>query len=738
MSASPFRFKFVIAATLTAFLAIPAFAQDDLSLEEVIVTAKRMEESLQDIPVSVTALSAEQMELRNIENTRDLQASVPNISIAANTGTASGGRIFIRGIGDDESRIGADSAVAAYIDDVYLARQTGALIDLLDLERIEVLRGPQGTLYGRNATGGAIKYVSKRPNTEMSSLDLYATVGNYSRFDLKAVGNVAIGENTGIRLSAMRRERDGQFIAWSDGDDIGETETTAARVAFQHNFDNDWSVYIAADMVNDESDPVPTSIPEGFDADDNIWTLDPSSNADCTKPAFAAWTGCFEGYDSEVKTMGVTMDISGPIGNFNFRSLTGYREVEDDITSNFATAVYTQQTDQDQISQEFTIDSNFEGAFNFIAGFYYFEEDANLDFTFFLPQTLNIETKAWALFGEGTFNVTEQFVILGGVRYTDEKKDFVGRNILFTDILGFPGFAFEDERSFDDTSFRLALQYYMNDDVMFYGSYATGFKSGGYSSDCFGPVPVCFNPVEPEEVKTWEIGLRSEFLDNRLRLNITYFDNSYDNLQLGGTTPRGFVRFNVPEVATNGFELETVFQVTENFYLDGYLAYLNGEYKELNEDAVVAIGGTAPSAKCGGQVPDANCIINNFELKNAPKWNWMLAGNYVTTLSSGYSLTFRASVAWEDDSFNLVANPEFINRPETTIVDARVSLGSPDDNWSVSLWGKNLTDEVYYPAAVTIGNTAMGVPGVTFPGQARTWGRRFPVQLPLGPCTTWS
>jgi len=694
-------------------------------LEEVTVTATRIRESVQDIPVSVTALSEQQMELRNVENTRDLQASVPNISISANTGTASGGRIFIRGIGDDESRIGADSAVAAYVDDVYLARQTGALIDALDLERIEVLRGPQGTLYGRNATGGAIKYVSRKPDTEASTLDLYATVGDYDRYDLKAVGNLALGGSTGVRASILKRERDGVFYAWSDGRDIGRFDTTAARVAFRHVFSNDWSVYGAVDYVDDKSDPVPTSIPEGFDRDNNIYTLDPPLSVNCSDPAQALWSGCFEDYSSQVKSTGYTLDIIGPIGNFTFRSLTGYRELEDDLNSNFGSFNYLQQTDQDQLSQEFTLESAFTGPLNFIAGVYYFEEDANLDFVFALPQTLNVQTTAWALFGEATWTFSESWQLVGGLRYTDEEKDFIGRNILFTDVLGLPGFINEDHRSFDDTNYRLALQYRMTSDVMFYGSISNGFKSGGYSSDCFSPVPACFNPVAPEEVTTWELGLRSEWFDNRWRVNFTYFDNQYDDLQLGGSTRQGFIRFNVPEVATNGFELESVFAATDNLSFDGYIAYLDGEYKKVDQNSIDAIAGLGPNPKCGGQIPDATCVLNNFKLKNAPEWNYMLAANYVSKFENGYSMMFRLSAAYEDWSYNLVGNPEEIKRDETTLVDARIALNGRNDRWSVALWGKNLTDEVYYPAATTVGAAAMGVPGLAFPGQPRTYGIDF-------------
>lgn len=596
------------------------------------------------------------------------------------------------------------------------------MLDLLDLERIEVLRGPQGTLYGRNATGGAIKYVSKRPETGVNELDLYATLGNFSRFDAKAVGNFALGANTAIRASVLRRTQDGAFTAWSDGDDIGEVDATSARVALLHDFGNEWTLYAAVDTVQDDTDPIPTSLPEGFDVDNDVFTLDPAPGVDCTDPAESVWSGCFENYSSEVESFGALLEISGPLGDFTFRSLTGYREVEDDLDTNFGSFNFQQQTDQDQFSQEFTLTSDFDGPFNFVSGLYYFEEDANLDYLFAIPATLRVKTDAWAVFGEGTFQFTEYWELRAGIRYTDESKDMLGRSIFFTDVLGLDGFVRDDERSFDSTDYRLALQYHVNSDVMFYGSYTTGFKSGGYSPDCFSPLPVCMNPVRPESVDTWEIGTRGELFGNRLRLNITYFDNTYEDLQLGGSTPQGFIRYNVPEVETDGLEVEWLFQATSNLTLDGYVAYSDGSYTEVDQNTIVAIGGTLPNPVCGGEVPDEACLLNNFELKNLPEWSYAVAGSYLTTMANGYELSTRVSLSYEDETFHLVGNTPEIKREDTTLVDARITLADPGDKWSVSLWGKNLTDEVYYPAGTTVGRDAIGVVGLVFPAMPRTFG----------------
>jgi iron complex outermembrane receptor protein len=520
----------------------------------------------------------------------------------------------------------------------------------------------------------------------------------------------------------MSRDQDGAFIAWSDGSELGKVDSLSGRVALLHDFANDWSLYLAVDVVDDDTQPIPTSIPEGYDADNNVFTTDPAAGVDCNKPTQALWSGCFEDYSSNVKTWGTNMEIQGPLFGLDFRSITGYRELDDDLDSNFGNFNYQQQTTQDQFSQEFILSSAYDGPFNFVTGLYYFEEDASLDYLFALPATISVNTDAWAIYGEGTYKFTDAWELRAGLRYTDESKDMSGRSIFFTDVLGAPGYARVDKRNFDSTDYRLALQYYATDDIMLFASNTTGFKSGGYSPDCFSPLPVCMNPVEPESVDTWEVGARTELVDNRLRLNFTYFYNTYDDLQLGGSTPAGFIRYNVPEVQTDGVEIEWTFQATENFTLDGFVAYNDGAYTEVNQTAIVAIAGAGPNPICGGQIPDADCLYNNFDLKNLPEWIYAVAGNHFASLGDGYDLQTRVSVAYEDESFNLTGNPSAIKREDTTMVDARVTLINPNNTWSVALWGKNLLDEVYYPSATTVGAAALGVPGLAFAGMPRTYG----------------
>ena len=387
------------------------------SLEEVIVTAQRREESLQDVPGAVSALTELDLERKQIGNVLDLQSSIPNISISQNTGTPSGARIYVRGIGEDESRATVEPAVSMYVDGVFIGRQIGSLFDLLDIERIEVLRGPQGTLYGRNTNGGAIKIISKKPDTSGSSLKAKLTAGEEGRYDGVIAANWAISENSALRFSVMQRTRDGLFET-SDGEEVGEWDLSAVRAAYRYTA-GDWDVLLSFDAVRDDSDPRPFARTEEVDEevdDGNVYTL--TGNGDSDR------------YGSEVEQDGLALTLSYQWGDYEIQSISSYRTLEDELASIIGTP-YDQETDQSQFSQEFQITSNLDGPFNWVAGFFYYQEDIDLDYIFvFVPNVLEahtaleVDTTAWALYGQGYYDFSDNLRLTLGVRYTDEEKRF--------------------------------------------------------------------------------------------------------------------------------------------------------------------------------------------------------------------------------------------------------------------------------------------------------------------------
>ncbi|MBI1186218.1 MAG: TonB-dependent receptor [Alphaproteobacteria bacterium] len=707
------RHRLLVATALSAFgigFAAPVLAQDATS-DEIVVTAQRRAENIQDVPASVTALSAAQLEERQVADVLDLQYQTPNISIATGTGTANSARIFLRGVGEDESRGAVDPAVGVYVDGIYIGRQVGSLLDLVDIERIEVLRGPQGTLYGRNTNGGAIKLISVRPQNE-ASLDLGATVGSDGRLDFRGTGNYAFTPDTAVRVTALHRERDGFWRLTPNGAfaaqarDVGAVETDAFRISLSHQFNPDWDILVAYDYTDDNSDPTPDSAAPTNDADGDVFTIEPLPGVTCSAATPAAFLpiGCFTAYGSQIESQGASVNITGEIGNFTFASLSGYRQMEDELASRIGFP-YLQQTDQDQFSQEFTITSNFAGPFNFVAGVYYFTEDVQLDTVFVSPFSLTFDTESTAVFVQGAFDVTAQGTLTAGVRYTDETKDFFGANLSNAALTR------TASQDFENTSFTLKYDHQFTDNLMVYGAYSTGFKSGGWSPDCFSAT-ACFLPVAEETLDSFEIGFRGDLFDRRLRLNGTYFFNSYENLQIGATVPGlGFTRFNVDETEIQGVEVEFDLAVTDNFSITGNLGVLDGEYTSVT--LAQAGGLTNSGASCPGGVVTVECALG-LELKNAPEYKGVVGFVYRTPLHGG-ELSLRGDVQFEDDSWSLVANgpPHALTDPGA-VINARVGWESPGGRWRVALWGQNLTDEEYWRASTAQSFSVYAAPPLTW------------------------
>ena len=681
--------------------AAPALAQagddeDARRLGAVTVTAQRVSENLQDVPVAVTALNAEALEDRQVADLLDLQAQVPNINMATNTGTANAARIFLRGVGEDESRGAVDQAVGIYVDGVYVGRSVGSLFDVVDLSSIEVLRGPQGTLYGRNTIGGAIKLTSVRPQFENSG-DVRATVSNQGRYDLRGTGNLQLAPATAVRFTGLLRERDGFFDLNPNGarsaegrEDLGRLHIFAARASLYTEFSPDWSLLVAADQSLDRSDPVPDSAAPGSDADNNIFTIEPIGATVCGPTTTAL--GCFTAYDQRAQSRGVSATLEGAFGGLAFTSISGYRELEDRLVTRIGLP-FSQQTDQSQFSQEFTLGQSGEGTLDWLVGAFYFTEDLTLDSVFVFPFEIDTSTDSVALFGQATYALTDALGLTGGLRYTDESKEFAGAN------LGLP-FSRTDTADYENVSYTIGADYRFSEAMLGYLKYATGFKSGGWSPDAFSGTAV-FLPVEEETLNSLEAGIKTDLFNNTVRLNAAAFFNQYEGLQIGATVPGvGFTRFNVDETEIMGLEVEGVWQLTQNLQLNGNLGLLSAEYTAMNGDQ--ARGLTNNGAGCPAGIVASNnsqiiaCALG-LELKNAPEYKATLGVLYQRPFAGG-ELVFSGDVSFEDETWSLVANsPAHALVDVPTLANARVRYVS-DAGWTVAVWGKNLTDEAYYRA----------------------------------------
>jgi iron complex outermembrane recepter protein len=692
------------AVILSAAIGLPALAQeaatdetDTRRLGAVTVTAQRVEENLQDVPVAVTALDAELLEDKQVADLLDLQAQVPNINMATNTGTANAARIFLRGVGEDESRGAVDQAVGIYVDGVYVGRSVGSLFDVVDLAAIEVLRGPQGTLYGRNTVGGAIKLTSVKPQFENSG-DVRATLGNEERYELRGTANLQLAPTTAVRLTGLYRERDGFFDLNPNGaridegrDGLGRLHVLALRGSLYTELTPEWSLLLAVDQSLDRSDPIPDSAASTNDADGNLFTIEPLPGVTCT--AAATSIGCFTAYDQRAESRGASATLEGAIGELNFTSITGYRELEDDLVTRIG-LVFRQQTDQNQFSQEFTLGQTGDGPFDWLIGAYYFTEDVQLDTVFAFPFAIDTSTESVALFGQGTYDVSDALSLTAGLRYTDESKDFVGANLTLP-------FSRTDSADFENVSYTVGADYRFNDSALGYAKYSTGFKSGGWSPDAFSGTAV-FLPVEEETLDSFEIGFKSDLFDNTVRLNAAAFFNQYEGLQIGATVPGlGFTRFNVDETEISGVEVEGIWQITENFQINGNLGLLDAEYTDVNGDQARGLtnnGAGCPAGTVPTNEPQIIACALNLDLKNAPEYKATIGALYTRVLTNG-ELIFSGDVGFEDEAWSLVANsPPHALVDGPTLANARLKYES-NAGWSIAIWGKNLTDEEYYRAA---------------------------------------
>ncbi len=694
----------------------------------IVVTAQRRAQDLQDVPAAVTALSGAALEARQISDTNDLQNQIPNVVISTGTGTANSARIFFRGIGEDESRGAIDPAVGVYIDNVYLGRTVGSLVDLVDIEQVEVLRGPQGTLYGRNTTGGAIKVSSVRPQLGENSFAGEIGYGNYDRMQGRFSANVALGEQSALRLSAMHRRRDGYFTLNPNGTQSqfagttsGDEEVTALRGSIFSRLSDTWSVLGIIDYTDDNSDPVPSSIIAESDSpavvtdrDGNLFTIEPAPGVTCTN---ASAVGCFTDYFSDVKTFGASVQVTGEYDKFTISSITAYRTLDDSLSSHISFP-YSQITDQEQFSQELLLNTDFEGPFNFVSGVYYYSEDALNAFTFIFPFDITIDTESFAVFGQGTLSLGD-LNLTGGLRWTTEDRSVISN-------AGGPlaGFGTNIVNQFDteNITYTAKVDYSFTDDLLVYASYATGFKTPGGSPDCFSPL-ACFARVDEESLDSLEFGLRSKFAQGAGTFNATYFYNDYQDLQLSGTLPNGaFTRINAGAARIMGAEIEASFIPSDGLTIYANASWLDAEYDELNFNQAGLITGstnTSPGPTCSGANPASpnyqqdviECGLS-LSLKNAPEWKGLLGFNYNVFTEAG-DVFFGADFAYEDDSFGLVSNtPGSLIEPGLRI-DARIGFETENERWRFTLWGKNLTDREYFRAS-TGANNVFAAPPLTF------------------------
>jgi iron complex outermembrane receptor protein len=738
-----FRLKTLPAATAAVLTSLGTVdvvsAANSIVLEEVIVTARKREESIQDIPVSVTAIGRELREasLRRID---DIQSFTPNVYIRNTSGIPGGAAISIRGVSYQETDKSLDPSIGVIMDGLYLGTSSGALLQNFDTQRIEVLRGPQGTLHGKNTTGGVLNIIRNDVTMDWGG-QFSATFGDDDdREDFKGVLNIPIiKDQLGVKLFAASIESDGWIENTTLNEDVGGDDKLTYGFATKWAPTEDFDIKFHYEYHEDKTDTgawANVNQPGDLTCDMQgiLWAVG------CE----ASDTGSDEDHsssdrrnknDSEYDTYILTMNWD--LGPVLLTSITGQRDMDEHWLQGFdaspANMLYLDYfNDWEQFSQELRVTSQFSETFQFVAGLYYWDVDCDQRWDVgelnYVLEILGIpqgdppfsltptsvgtngqqqETTSYAAFASVDWNITDKLTLNIGGRYTYEEKDFAGGNSgphAFYDpaagetdpplILSY----YDDDWS--EFTPKVGFQYQYSEDMMVFGSYSEGFKSGGF----FGrQADFNIDPTyEPEYVTNWELGMKSTWLDGRMIFNPTVFFNDYEDKQEEVLIPVNLS--NVATVVRNastleifGFELELQFQVTEAWNIRASYGYLDAEY----DDFVADITGD-------GIVTDNS----DLDPRNTPENSIGLNTTYTIPIGPGELIGF-ASYRWRDEIEVIANNDPLGHLDDTDNLDLTLSYIWGDGRYRLTAYGRNVTDErerivVRIPGLTTWGSWNQG------------------------------
>ncbi|MDG2071947.1 MAG: TonB-dependent receptor [Pseudomonadales bacterium] len=708
----------LLACMLPVLTAEQAIAQSNShSLEEIIVTAERREQNLQKIGISVSAFNGDQLNALGSADIASLSNFVPNLQIGSESSDL---KIMLRGVGSDNLEAFSDPGVALHIDGVYQARPSGGSALFYDMQRVEVLRGPQGTLYGRNATGGAINFISNKPDQDFdATIDVSLGENDWQRVR-GMVNTPLIEDELMLRVVATDEQRDGLqenlFPGGTEGNDIDDTSfraqllwepSEAASILLSARSQEKGGVGPARKRT---SSPGPeTTSPDGTPANcgDCGYIADPD---DLRK----VYKDTAESFDLETSGFSLTADYDfGPViltvlGANQTTDMDLIQDSDQGMSPNGvpfgSTDAVTVAQESDQTTFELRLASNDDSDFTWIVGAFYLSEDA-LQHTMvnrdrsdpvspFAPQipdvNINImhdvEIESTALFGQTSYQINDSLKLTAGIRFTEDKKSAVGGTI---STLNFPNLPFpiadgaqdytpEDEWS--KTTGKLGLDWDLNEDSMVYATISTGFKAGGFNFGVAGS-----DSYDPEEVTAYEIGSKNRFLDNTLQLNATAFYYDYEELQVFQVVDQTVIVRNAASAEIYGAEFEVVYAPTEALKIDVSLGLLEAKYEDFVLPSNLFLDGAG----------DPTLIdVSGNQLINAPEWSGHIGVQYTFDLNNLGKLTVRVQSYLTDDIYLRALNLDPYDKQDGySIVDAKLIWESANGNWHAEAFVNNIGDE---------------------------------------------
>ncbi len=669
-----------------------AMAQEESSaLEEVIVTAQKREQDLQVVPIAITVIDAETLRFNNLSSLEEIAERTPNfVMTSVNPAEPN---FYIRGIGTEglNSNAAGDASVVMFVDGVYVGRAGGSNMDMYDLARIEILRGPQGTLFGKNAVGGLIHLVSARPTEEFDAR-MQATVGNLNRLDFRGMASGPISDSVSGKIAFSSRTRDGFVLNETTGTETHNENVQSVRGALLFKPNEDVDILISADLTQQDEKGKPRT---------NLCNVPTYAGPRCIgiNPDPLIVNAVTDGHlDRDV--WGISAQIDWQTGIGMLTSITAYREAEIDfedaffsnpVSSTQIESINRNVEESDQFTQELRLASTaVDNRLNWVVGLYYLKEnvkrDEMLDQRFgalapFLagqaswPQ--DVTTESIALFAQLDFAITEKLTLTVGGRQTSEEKDvLLGARLISG---GSPppwnqDYLVSAKEDWSEFTPKIVLDYTVNDDLMFYGSASKGFKSGGFQGTASTPESA-ETPYDPETAWAYELGGKSEWLENRLRINVALFQIDHKDLQISELIPACCIVIgNAADAETKGVEIEFVLAPAPGLEFTGSYSYLKAEFTDFAE------GATADNT--GNTLP------------RSPKNSWYLGGDYSWSMGNAGSARLHVDWSYQDDIFFEASNTPNEVQEAYYMWNARLAFRDPGDNWELTFWGKNLGNEL--------------------------------------------
>lgn len=704
-----------VVGCFSSLLAVHSNAQQSgLQVEEVIVTATKRAVSLQDVPISITAITASDISEAGLQSIQDAASMVPNFEFptSRNPGESD---VAIRGISANIpfSSAGFDAGFGVYLDGVYQGQQDAANADLGEVERIEVLRGPQGTLFGKNTIAGAINIVTKKPGDKFEG-KLEADIGNYEYRRARGQVNIPLIEDKlSSRFSVTTASRGGYVTnVTTNDDDVGSYDQWGARANFAYTPSEKSRFYLSFDASDYEGKTYVVENLENGGPEDEV----SSDSQKYTTHTDMQDLGGTSGF-------GTSLTYEQDFANgYSLTSITGYRANKSSIFWDVDLRPIDGYSsflgkDQSQFTQEIRIASPSDGQFDYVAGLYYYEYEndfvtegcVGVDW-FGLPgcfrYDVDLKTTSYAAFVHANYRINDQLSLFGGLRYTDESKSFskLANNIdtpgYVSSILGAIEGQYPDlpDVEHDNVSTTLGIQFATSDDAMLYASFATGFKSGGYNTAVTSPSQFETNLiVNPETATSYEVGIKSNWMGNRLTANASFFLIDYEDLQvqvwdptigIGGASVWG----NAAKVESKGLELETVLQATENLQLAAAIGYTDATYDIF--PGVALPEGVGSFGDDNDGVLDARTDASGNRVPIAPKWNANITASHQYPLQTGGSVVTRVEYIFKGERFSDQgsANSPGDELPSYSLLNLRIGYKPEAANWSLDLWARNLTD----------------------------------------------